>query len=95
MRDVVDANVITMTPNINFGIFNAGTGIETTFNNVSLINNFLDTSIKPRYIENPLENYVYDIIADLAQMSRSLGFRPKWTLEKVINFLIDYYRNAQ
>ncbi len=79
VRDVVDANIMTMTPNINFGIFNAGTGIGTTFTNfVSLINKFLGTSIKPRFIENPLENYVHDIITDLAQMSRSLGFRPKW-----------------
>jgi len=96
VQDVADANIMAMASNINFGIFNVGTGIGTTFNNhVSLINKFLGTSIKPRYIENPLENYVYDIIADLAQMSRSLGFRPKWTFEKRIKLLIDYYRNTQ
>lgn len=96
VRDVVSANILAMTSNINFGIFNVGTGIGTSFNDlVALINNALGTSIEPRYIENPLKNYVHDTIADLSLISKSLGYKPQWTLEKGIKFLIDYYRNAQ
>ncbi|MGH9909314.1 MAG: NAD-dependent epimerase/dehydratase family protein [Nitrososphaerales archaeon] len=96
VRDVVSANILAMTSNINFGIFNVGTGIGTSFNAlVALTNNALGTSIEPRYIENPLKNYVYDTIADLSLISKSLGYNPQWTLEKGIKFLIDYYRNTQ
>lgn len=96
VRDVVSANILAMTSNINFGIFNVGTGIGTSFNAlVALTNNALGTSIEPRYIENPLKNYVHDTIADLSLISKSLGYNPQWTLEKGIKFLIDYYRNAQ
>lgn len=96
VRDVVFANILAMTSNINFGIFNVGTGIGTSFNAlVALTNNALGTSIEPRYIENPLKNYVHDTIADLSLISKSLGYNPQWTLEKGIKFLIDYYRNAQ
>lgn len=95
VRDVVSANILAMTSNINFGIFNVGTGIGTSFNAlVALTNNALGTSIEPRYIENPLKNYVHDTIADLSLISKSLGYKPQWTLEKGIKFLIDYYRNA-
>ena len=96
VRDVVSANILAMTSNINFGIFNVGTGIGTSFNDlVALINNALGRSIEPRYIENPLKNYVHDTIADLSLISKSLGYKPQWTLEKGIKFLIDYYINAQ
>ncbi len=96
VRDVVSANILAMTSNINFGIFNVGTSIGTSFNDlIALTNNALGTSIEPRYIENPLKNYVHDTIADLSLISKSLGYNPQWTLEKGIKFLIDYYRNAQ
>lgn len=96
VRDVVSANILAMTSNINFGIFNVGTGIGISFNDlIALTNNALGTSIEPRYIENPLKNYVHDTIADLSLISKSLGYNPQWTLEKGIKFLIDYYRNAR
>lgn len=94
--DVVSANILAMTSNIDFGIFNVGTGIGTNFNYlVSLINKMLGTSIEPKYIENPLKNYVHDTIADLSLISKSLGYRPEWPLEKGIKFLIDYYKKMQ
>lgn len=96
VRDVVSANILAMTSNINFGIFNVGTGMGISFNDlIALTNNALGTSIEPRYIENPLKNYVHDTIADLSLISKSLGYNPQWTLEKGIKFLIDYYRNTQ
>lgn len=96
VRDVVSANVLAMTSNIDFGIFNVGTGIGTSFNDlVDMLNKALGTSIEPEYIANPLRNYVKDTIADLSLISKSLGYVPKWTLEKGIQFLVDYYRNTQ
>lgn len=96
VNDVVAANVLAMKSSIDFGVFNAGTGIGTSFNDmVSLLNKLLGTSIEPVYVENPIRNYVHDTIADLSLVTKSLGYRPQWTLESGIRHLIDYYRKQQ
>jgi len=96
VHDVVSANILAMTSNIDFGIFNVGTGLGTNFNDlVALINKILGTRIEPKYIENPLKNYVRDTIADLSLIAKSLGYKPQWTLENGIKFLVDYYRDVQ
>ena len=95
VSDVVSANLLAMTSKIDFGVFNVGTGIGTSFNDlVALINKLLYTSIQPVHVDNPIKNYVHDTIADLSLVSRSLGYKPQWTLEKGIRFLIDYYKKA-
>jgi len=96
VSDVVSANILAMKSNIGFGIFNVGTGVGTSFNDlIAMINKLLGTSIMPEYVENPLKNYVHDTIADLSLISKSLGYKPQWTLEKGIQFLIEYYKNRQ
>jgi len=93
VHDVASANILAMTSKIDFGIFNVGTGIGTSFNDlVALINKLLGTSIRPVYIDNPIKNYVHDTIADLSLISKSLGYKPQWSLEKGIEFLINYYK---
>jgi nucleoside-diphosphate-sugar epimerase len=88
--------MLAMTSKIDFGIFNVGTGIGTSFNDlIALINKLLGTSIEPVYVENPIKNYVHDTIADLSLVAKSLGYKPQWTLEKGIKFLIDYYKEHQ
>jgi UDP-glucose 4-epimerase len=95
VSDVVAANVLAMTSKIDFGVFNVGTGIGTSFNDlVALISRLLGTSIEPVHVDNPIKNYVHDTIADLSLVSKSLGYKPQWTLEKGIKFLIDYYKKA-
>lgn len=95
VSDVVAANMLAMTSKIDFGVFNVGTGIGTSFNDlVALISRLLGTSIEPVHVDNPIKNYVHDTIADLSLVSKSLGYKPQWTLEKGIEFLIDYYKKA-
>lgn len=95
VSDVVAANILAMTSKINFGIFNVGTGIGTSFNDlVALINKLLGTSIEPVHVDNPIKNYVHDTIADLSLVAKSLGYKPQWALEKGIKLLIDYYKKA-
>jgi len=95
VNDVVSANILAMKSKIDFGIFNVGTGIGTSFNDlVALINKLLGISIEPVYVDNPIKNYVHDTIADLSLVSKSLGYKPQWTLERGIKFLIDYYKKS-
>ncbi|MFQ5920978.1 MAG: NAD-dependent epimerase/dehydratase family protein [Nitrososphaerales archaeon] len=95
VKDVVSANVLAMKSKMDFGIFNVGTGMGTSFNDlVALLNKVLGTSIEPEYVENPFRNYVHDTIADLSLVSKSLGYKPEWMLEDGIKFLADYYKNT-
>jgi UDP-glucose 4-epimerase len=60
-------------------IYNIGTGIQTSFNQViEIINKHLGTNIKPTYISNPINNYVLHTNADISVARSELGYEPRW-----------------
>mgnify|MGYP002762340494 FL=1 len=60
------------------GIYNLGTGESYTFNTmIGLINDELGTDIDPEYVENPLEVYVHDTMADATKMREATGWEPE------------------
>jgi len=60
------------------GIYNLGTGESYTFNEmVEMINNELGTDVDPAYIDNPLEVYVHDTMADATKMREATGWTPE------------------
>jgi UDP-glucose 4-epimerase len=77
-----------------FGIYNIGTGIQTSFNSViEIINKWLGTDIKPAYAENPINNYVQHTLADISLARKELGYEPKWeNVEDGIKRLVSHYR---
>ena len=90
--DVIEANMLAMDSERRFGIFNVGTGRSITVNEmVDLLNKKLGKNIKPRYIENPLRNYVQHTLADTSKAEKELGFKAKTSLEQGIDKLIEYY----
>jgi UDP-glucose 4-epimerase len=90
--DVVDALIKAMKSNVN-GIFNVGTGKSYSLNEmVEMLMKLMNVNIKPKYIENPLKNYVYLTQADTTKSEKVLGFKAKTTLEEGIKMTIDYYR---
>jgi len=69
-------------------IFNVGTGRSYSLNQlVELINDRLGTGIKPKYVPNPIKNYVQHTQADTAKAEAILGFKAKITLKEGINIL--------
>lgn len=91
VKDVVKANMLAAESEIEFGIFNVGTSVATSFNSlVSILNEKLGTDIEPMYVQNPIKNYVKHTVADLKLVSKLLGYKPSWNLEKGIEYLIDY-----
>ena len=89
VKDVVDACLLLMNSDIEHNIFNVGTGTSYSFNDViEILNEKLKTDIKPTYIEMPIKNYVGHTLADITEIKR-LGYRPKYTLEKGIDELIE------
>jgi UDP-glucose 4-epimerase len=79
-----------------FGVYNIGTGIQTSFNNiVEIINKLLGTDIRPTYTKNLINNYVQHTLADISLARLELGYEPKWrNVEGGIKQLISQYRSS-
>ncbi|MFH1306948.1 MAG: NAD-dependent epimerase/dehydratase family protein [Candidatus Micrarchaeota archaeon] len=89
VEDVVKANMLAMEKNISFGIYNVGTGKSYSLNKlIEILNRKLSTSIKPKYVENKIKNYVQDTLADTSKAKKELGFEAKISLEEGIEKLL-------
>lgn len=79
-----------------FGVYNIGTGIQTSFNIiVEIINKLLGTDIRPTYTKNPINNYVRHTLADISLARLELGYEPRWKkVEEGIKQLISHYRSS-
>jgi UDP-glucose 4-epimerase len=78
------------------GIYNIGTGIQTSFNSVvEIINKSLGSDIRPTYTKNPINNYVQHTLADISLARLELGYEPKWgNVEGGIKHLILQYQSS-
>ncbi|MDO8481026.1 MAG: NAD-dependent epimerase/dehydratase family protein [Nanoarchaeota archaeon] len=89
VKDVVDANLLAL--NAPSGIYNAGTGVGTSFNElVEVLNRALGTELKPEYIDMPYDPKTYQLNTqantDLAQ--KKLKFKALYSLQDGIkNYL--------
>jgi ADP-L-glycero-D-manno-heptose 6-epimerase len=92
VKDVVRANLIAMkSPS---GIFNVGTGIGTSFNElVDLLNYVLNKRFEPEYFDMPYDPATYqaNTQADITHASQVLGFSPTWDLKTSVS---DYFEIA-
>jgi len=89
VEDVVQANTLAMQSDKKFGIYNVGTGVETSFNEVLMtINAQLGTTIRAEYQKNPIKNYVQQTMANISLASRELGYRPRWNISNGIKSLV-------
>ena len=88
--DVVQANILALqAQEMEFGIYNIGTGIETSFSRiVDIINQHLRTDIRATYVDNPIKNYVEKTKADISLAKSELGYEPKFSLDDGILKLI-------
>lgn len=94
VSDVVKACLKAAEENLGYEIINVGTGTETTFNEVvDLLNEKLGKSIEPKYVENPIENYVHRTLADLTKAKSLLNYEPSVELEEGVERMIERNRN--
>ena len=89
VKDVVDAFILAMSSKIKCDIFNIGTGKSISLNQlVGMLNKILKTNTKPKYIKNPIKNYVQHTQADPKKAEKILGFKAKYNLEEGIKKII-------
>ena len=88
--DVVEANFLAMKSDIGFGIFNVGTGEAISTNElIALLEKILEKKMPPKYIENPIKNYVHHTLADTEKAEKVLGFVAKTRLEDGIQKIVN------
>jgi UDP-glucose 4-epimerase len=86
--DVVRANFHALKTKSVGEIFNVGTGMETTISDmVNMLGDSLGKLAKPRYVPNPIRNYVYRTMADTSRAKKLLGFRAEVPLKDGIGRL--------
>ena len=91
VKDVVQANIKALSYH-GFGIFNVGTGIKTSFNQlIKYLNKELGTNYEPEYFDNPHRGSYQNItLADISKTKKELGFKPQYNVEKGINEYIQW-----
>jgi UDP-glucose 4-epimerase len=88
VRDVTRALQLAMKSDYR-GILNVGTGKANSFNDViEILNEKLGSDARPKYMENPIKNYVLHTLADTSKAEREIGFKAHIALEEGIEAII-------
>jgi len=91
VEDVVRANLKAMESGAH-GVFNAGTGKSYTINEmVAMLGKATGREIMPKYVDNPMKNYVAETLADTSKAKNTLGFEAKVGLGEGIGKIHEYY----
>ncbi len=85
VKDIVNCTILAARARAS-GIYNAGSGVPRSFNDiVANLNRVLTTQWQPYYIDNPHAHYQPHTEADLTETTKALRYTPKFTLEKGID----------
>lgn len=88
--DVARANLLAARSRVKTGVFNVGTGKETSLNDaLSLICRLAGREVKPLYVKNPVRNYIYRTMADTSKARKELGFEAKVSVEEGIRAILN------
>ncbi len=84
VKDCVEANIKALSGRP--GIYNIGTGVATSFNQVvQYINEGLGTNLEPEYIDNPYEGtYQNHTQADITKAKQGLDFSSQYPIKDAI-----------
>ena len=84
--DAVDGTILAMEKAPATGVYNIGSGIPRTFNDmVKILNDVLGTKLDPEYFPCSFaDTYQSHTEADLAKSNKDFGYEPKYTFEKGI-----------
>ncbi len=86
--DVLQANIKACCPKNN-GIFNVGTGISRSFQDIAdILQKELNTNLGTDYFPNPHIGYQTNTQANITSTKNDLGFEPKFSLESGIKAYI-------
>ena len=89
VKDVVDANMLAIGSNIKSDVFNIGSGLSRSLNElVELLNMILEKHIIPRYVEMPVKSYINSQLGGIEKIRTHLNYRPRYSIERGIRDII-------
>lgn len=91
VKDAVDATILAV--NAKSGIYNVGTGVATTFNDlIKVLNEVMEKNLKIEYFDMPYnpKTYQSNTQADTTKAEKFLGFKAKWALKEGIKDYIKW-----
>lgn len=92
--DVVEANMMAVRNNIAESIFNIGTGIETTVNQVAgHLKSFINPSIKEKYGPPKIGEQLRSVIEN-KKAKEVLNWEPKVSLAQGLKLTCDYFKTV-
>lgn len=83
IKDVVLANELAMNVGTKSGIYNVGTSLARSFQDIAdILQKELNVDLGNEYIKNPyLSQYQFHTQACIKDIQNDLGYYPKWNLE--------------
>ena len=91
--DIIQANIKACESKLN-GIYNVGTGISRSFQDVAnILQKELGTNLGTEYFPNPYDGYQMNTQADISSTKLNLNFESNYSLEKGIKAYIPYIKN--
>ena len=85
VKDVVAMTIAGAADHAKPGIYNVGSGVATSFNQIiEHLNTALGTEHEPEYFENPYGFYQDYTCADLSQTKAGLNIEPQYDAEQAI-----------
>lgn len=91
--DVAEANALALTRRAN-GIYNLGTGVGTTINQLFAdLKSFTGYALPPVYGPGK-PGEVFQIYADASKAQRGLGWQPRHTLRTGLHEVVEWFRRA-
>lgn len=97
VSDIVRATMLAMhRSEADYHVFNVGTGQPTTVAEVAtIIAENLGKAIKPQILQTYREGDIRHCVADITQISKTLGFAPRVTFAEGMKRLVDWMRHLR
>ena len=91
VKDVARANILAMDSDV-CGLFNIGTGVQTSLNNLAkMIMNAAGVSVEMKYEPARYGDVRYSV-ADVSKAKSELGYKPEWELTDGIKETVEYFK---
>ena len=96
VTDVARASVLAAVSPATDAVFNVGTGVETSLNDLArMLLAVMGSSQQPQHAEARKVNPVSRRLASIDAASRAIGFRAAVSLEEGLRGLVDWWRHAR
>jgi len=96
VKDVISATLAAADDDAQPGIYNVGTGVTTTFNEIiQSLNQATGSHYEPEYFENPYHFYQDFTCAQITETRRGLSWSPKYSTHEGIMEYVQWLNSTK